>query len=227
MHVPFEGPGIITNWTDKEGHLIKYTRFYENETLPEQESVDFLVIMGGPMNVFDYHTISWMEEEIHWTQAFIASGKPVLGICLGAQILATSLGAEVYPGKEKEIGWYNLRFLPALGTHRVCKELPSTRKVFHWHGDTFDIPLGAERIAESQCFANQGFLYENRVLALQFHLEMEAENVEALINNCGDELVEGAHIQQKEELLRPDRFIQDNAKLLFHFLNHLAAKTNE
>ena len=98
-----------------------------------------------------------------WLNLF-ESGKPVLGICLGAQIIAAALGAEVYPGQEKEIGWYNLRFLPALGEFRICKELPATRKVFHWHGDTFHIPKGAARIARSQAFPNQGFIYNRQCI---------------------------------------------------------------
>ena len=98
-----------------KGIDLKFTRFYENEALPDQDAVDMLVIMGGPMNVFDYHPHPWMQDEIDWVSAFIKTGKAVLGICLGAQIIATALGSEVYPGKEKEIGWYDIRFLPGFG----------------------------------------------------------------------------------------------------------------
>ena len=225
MHVPFEGPGKILDWIGKHGHSVGYTRFWEGEDLPDASQTDLLVIMGGPMNVFDYHVHPWMEDEIAWVREFIDSGKPALGICLGAQILATALGSEVYPGDEKEIGWHNLRFLPTLGDYKVCRELPATRSVFHWHGDTFDIPRGAARIAESQCFPNQGFIYDGRILAMQFHLEVGKENVEALIENCGDELVKGPYIQSPEELLDPRRFNEENPELLFRFLDYLASRT--
>jgi len=221
MHVPFEGPGIITEWIRKKNLELEYTRLYNNDPLPETDDVDLLVIMGGPMNVFDFHIHPWMQEEIEWVTAFIKTGKPALGICLGAQILAASLGSEVFPGKHKEIGWYNLRFLPCLGDFRICEELPSTRKVFHWHGDTFQIPKGAHRIAESQAFANQGFIYEGRVLALQFHLEVTPDSVRELVDNCRDELVPGSYIQKEKEILQETRYYKENQELMFRFLDYL------
>ena len=122
MHVPYEGPGVIADWIGKKGHHLEYTRFYEKDPLPDASEVELLIIMGGPMNVFDFHIHPWMQEEIEWVGEFIRSGKPVLGICLGAQIVAAALGEEVYPGPEKEIGWYNLQFLPSLGEFRIFKD---------------------------------------------------------------------------------------------------------
>ena len=222
MHVSFEGPGIISDWVESNRHSFSYTRFYQGDPLPDAGQADLLVIMGGPMNVFDYHIHPWMQDEVEWVGAFIKSGKPVIGICLGAQIIAAALGVEVYPGKEKEIGWYNLRFLPCLGDYRICDELPPTRKVFHWHGDTFNIPEGAVRIAESQAFPNQGFLYEGKVLALQFHLEVTPSNVKELVENCREELVTGTYIQSEEELLDKKQFAEENHQLMFRFLDYLA-----
>jgi len=224
MHVPFEGPGMITEWMDKNKHDLNIIRLFEGDPLPESASLDMLIIMGGPMNVFDYHVHPWMQEEIEWVEDYIFSGKPVLGICLGAQIIATALGSEVHPGKEKEIGWYNIRFLPAIGNYKICKKLPDSRKVFHWHGDTFNIPEGAVRIAESKLFPNQGFIYDGRVIALQFHLEVRPDNVVALVENCRDELVPGPFIQSEKELLDPRRFSEENRFLLFRILDYLAGK---
>jgi GMP synthase-like glutamine amidotransferase len=222
LHVPFEGPGLIARWAQDHNHEMNYTRFYENDPLPDRAGIDLLIIMGGSMNVFDYHIHPWMEEEIEWLEAYINEGKAVLGICLGAQIIATALGAEVYPGKHKEIGWFNIRFLPAMGDYRICKNLPATRRIFHWHGDTFNIPEGAIRIAESQAFPNQGFIYSEKVIALQFHLELTPENVALLVENCRDELVPGPYVQTEEELQDASRFIQDNQDLLFRFLDYLS-----
>jgi len=221
MHVPFEGPGVITEWITENRHQLNYTRLYEKDPLPRLDSVDLLIIMGGPMNVFDYHIHPWMQDEIEWVADFINSGKPVFGICLGAQIIASALGSEVYPGKEKEIGWHNIRFLPSLGDYKICKSLPATRKVLHWHGDTFHIPKGAIRIAESHLFPNQGFIFKGRVIALQFHLEVVPENVKDLIDNCRDELVPGPYIQTEQELLDEGRFTDENRLLLFSLLDFL------
>jgi GMP synthase (glutamine-hydrolysing) len=177
--------------------------------------------MGGPMDVYDYHIHPWMEEEIEWITGFIGSGKPVLGICLGAQMIATALGSTVYPGKYKEIGWHNLQFLSALGDYRICKDLPTTRKVFHWHGDTFPIPEGASRIASSKVFPNQGFIFQGKVVALQFHLEVTPDGVKELLENCRDELVSGPFIQKEKELLSEQNSYLPNQQLMFRILDYL------
>ena len=222
MHVPFEGPGMILDWTGKKKHRIQYTKFYEEFTLPDASAVDMLIIMGGPMDVFDYHVHPWMGDEIEWVKEFINSGKPVLGICLGAQIIAAALGEEVYPGPHKEIGWHNLQFFPSLGDYKIFKELPITRKVFHWHGDTFNIPEGATRIAASQAFPNQGFIYNNKVVALQFHLEVGPDSVRELVENCRDELVVGPHIQSEKKILSEQNYFQTNQEVLFQILDYLS-----
>jgi GMP synthase-like glutamine amidotransferase len=177
------------------------------------------------MNVFDFHIHSWMADEIQWVKSFMESGKPVLGICLGAQIIAAAAGCEVYPGKHKEIGWFNLKFLPGMGQYRICEDLPSVRKVFHWHGDTFDIPEGADRIAESQAFPNQGFIYRDTAIALQFHLEVGPDNVRAMIEHCGDEIREGPYMQTSDEILGEDRFFEDNYRIMYRFLSYLEKKS--
>ena len=223
MHVPFEGPGIMADWIEEKGHRLEYTRFYENDPLPESSQVDLLIVMGGPMNVFDFHMHAWMQDEIEWVGEFIQSGKPVLGICLGAQILAASLGEEVYPGPEKEIGWHTLQFLPSLGEFRIFKDLPVSRKVFHWHGDTFNIPKGAMRIASSQLFPNQGFIFDSRIVALQFHLEVTPETVKGMVEHCADELVDGSYIQSAQEIRAESSYFESNQQVLFQFLDYLSA----
>lgn len=222
MHVPFEGPGVIVDWAREKKNKIQYTRFYKGDELPDASAVDMLIIMGGPMNVFDYHIHPWMEEEIAWVKEFIQMDKPVLGICLGAQIIATALGEEVYPGPQREIGWYNLQFFPSLGDFKICKDLPVTRKVIHWHGDTFNIPGGATRIAASQAFPNQGFIFNNKVIAMQFHLEVTLESLKELVDNCRDELVEGPYIQSEKEILSEQKYFQTNQEVLFQFLDYLS-----
>lgn len=220
IHVPFEGPAIISDWAEKRGAGITYTRFYEKDPLPRITTVDMLVIMGGPMNVYDFHHYPWMEEEIRWVGSFVESGRPALGICLGAQLIAASLGAEVTPGPHREIGWHELQFLPALGDFRIFRELPPSGKVFHWHGDTFRIPEGATRIACSKAFPNQGFIYRN-ALAFQFHLEATLSSVRQLADNCRDEMIPGPFVQSEEEFLREVRYYGANQRLMFRFLDYL------
>jgi len=193
MHVPFEGPGVIADWAGDRGHTMEYTRMYEDSALPDHRDVDMLVVMGGPMNVFDFHVHPWMEEEIGWVGSCIRRGIPVMGTCLG--------------------------------DYKICKELPPAVKVFHWHGDTFDIPEGAVRIASSKAFANQGFIYEGHVVALQFHLEVTPESVRSLVENCADELTEGPYIQQAGEILSEKRYFTTNQQLMYRFMDYLAGRT--
>jgi GMP synthase (glutamine-hydrolysing) len=224
MHVPFEGPGVIADWAAEQNHRMEYTRFYEGDPLPKGSQVDMLVIMGGPMDVFDFHVHPWMQEEIDWIADFIQSGKPVLGICLGAQMIATALGVTVYPGKQKEIGWHNLQFLSAFGDYKICEDLPPPRKVFHWHGDTFPIPEGATRIANSKAFPNQGFIFKRNVMALQFHLEVTPSGVKELVDQCRDELVPGPFIQREKEILAEKKAYLPNQKLMFRLLDYLSGQ---
>jgi GMP synthase-like glutamine amidotransferase len=221
MHVPFEGPGVIADWCRNQHCRLEYTRLYRGDPLPDPAQVDLLVIMGGPMDVYNYHIHPWMEDEIAWITSFIASGKPVLGICLGAQMIATALGEEVYPGKHKEIGWHRVQFLSSLGETRICRELPAARKVFHWHGDTFAVPRGATLIASSKAFPHQGFIFSGRVIALQFHLEVTHSGVRKLVENCRDELVQGPFIQKEAEILAEERSYLPNQELMFRFLGYL------
>ena len=221
MHVPYEGPGIIADWIEKKNHSLTYTKFYAEASLPDASDIHMLVIMGGPMNVFDYHIYPWVEEEIEWVGAFIQSGKPVIGICLGAQIIAAALEAEVYPGTQKEIGWHSLQFLPSVGEYMIWKEHPGTRKVFQWHGDTFDIPENTIHIASSPAFPSQGYIFEKQVVALQFHLEVTHKGVQDLIENCKDEIVPAAYIQSADAMIADTKHYKSNQQLMFQLLDYL------
>jgi len=183
QHVPFEGLGIIQEWTDANGFEISCTRLFAGEQLPEIETFDWLVVMGGPMGIYDHEDHPWLAAEKQFIKTAVDAGKTILGICLGAQLIADVLGAKVYPGPEKEIGWF-----PIQRTEGAPKIIPDELTAFHWHGDTFEVPDGAVRLASSEICKNQGFVYNDRVVALQFHLETTPESMEALIKNCADEL---------------------------------------
>lgn len=195
QHVPFEGLGHIENWAHRNGFDLSCTRLFAGEQLPSPEAFDWLVVMGGPMGIFDYADHPWLKDEKEFIKAAMESGKTVIGICLGAQLMADVLGARVYPGPEKEIGWFPIRRM-----ENAPPLIPEEITVFHWHGDTFDIPEGAEALAVSEPGINQGFVFRERCVALQFHMETTPASMEALISNCGDELVDAPYVQSAEAL---------------------------
>ncbi len=219
QHVEFEGPGIIKDWAEENGHNLTYTHIYNHENFPEVGSFDFLVIMGGPMSVNDTSAYYWIEPEKQFIRACIERGKPILGICLGAQFIAAALGARVYRGPEKEIGWFPVQF------HTSWNEIsPRELTVFHWHSDTFDIPEGANYLAGSQVVPNQGFIYKDNVFALQFHLEVKEGPVEALIENCSDDLTDDPYVQPAEKILAEKSYYAENSIVMKQILSFLCDK---
>ena len=221
QHVPFEGPGSIEDWAITNGHTLTTTRFYAQEPFPPLERFDLLVILGGPMSVHDEHLYTWLKGEKWFIKEVIEAGKPMLGICLGAQLLAEALGAEVYQGEHKEIGWHPITLDDDFTRHPLGKLLPATSTVFHWHGETFSLPEGTQRIASSVACENQGFIYRERIIALQFHLETTPLSVQNLVDYCGDELVDGEYIQSADLLLDTRDFYSQMNSAVVRLLEYL------
>jgi GMP synthase (glutamine-hydrolysing) len=202
QHVEFEGPGCIGNWAGIHGHEITRTRLYADEELPDPLQIDMLVIMGGPMGVYDEQVYPWLNHEKAFIDRCIAQSMPVLGICLGAQLVADILGAHIYRNKYKEIGWHMIELTSEARKHRIAENLPASMSVFQWHGDTFDIPVNSVHLASSAACGNQAFLYKGSVLGLQFHFESTPESVAQLVANCRHELVPGEpYIQPEDRIL--------------------------
>jgi GMP synthase-like glutamine amidotransferase len=199
QHVPFEGLGSIEVWLQNAGYDLTSTKLYESGELPEIESIDFLVIMGGPMSVNDEQDYPWLMKEKAFIKGVIESGKPVLGVCLGAQLIANSLGAEVFQNTEKEIGWFPIQ--AANTNNQPVFQFPLEADVFHWHGETFNLPPGAIRIAQSKVCKNQAFQVGTNVIGLQFHLETTPISAQAIVENCRDELVDGDYIQTEKDIV--------------------------
>jgi len=199
QHVPFEGLGSIEGWLRSVGYEITSTFFYQqNPALPPVDCIDLLIVMGGPMSVNDEEQYSWLVEEKRFLRECIAAGKPVLGICLGAQLIASAMGARVYPNSVKEIGWFPIQGVSAgEGTF----SFPASLEVFHWHGETFDLPPGARLLASSQGCANQAFQLGSLVIGLQFHLETTQESAQKLVDICRAELIPAPYVQTEEEIL--------------------------
>ncbi len=212
QHVDFEGLGTMEEWVREKGHALSCTRLFAGEIVPALDAFDMLIVMGGPMGVHDQGEYFWLQEEKAFLQRVIAAGKPVLGVCLGAQLLADVLGARVFPNKEKEIGWFPV-VRAGVVPERLASVLPEQQTVFHWHGDTFTLPEKAIRLYSSAACVNQAFVYEERIIGLQFHLETTPDSVATLIENCRAELVAAPWIQKEEEMLavEGDVFAEINA----------------
>jgi len=221
QHVPFAGLGCIADWVSAKGHLLTSTKFYENNQLPELSDFDWLIVMGGPMGVYDDEKYNWLSGEKEFIRLAIQSGKTVIGICLGAQLIATSLDANVYPNGEKEIGWFPVFPTEFAMINRLLSENADPFSVFHWHGDTFDLPSGAFRLASSEACVNQAFIYNHKVVGLQFHLEVTEESLHEMITFCGNELVKGTYIQSAETMLNNAQFIGELNSRMFYLLNLL------
>jgi GMP synthase (glutamine-hydrolysing) len=201
QHVAFEGLGHIGRWIEAQGYPLTVTRFYAGDPLPTLADFDRLVIMGGPMNIYEDDRYPWLAGERALIRAAIAAGKSAVGICLGAQLLADALGSPVVAGQHKEIGWLPIRLTEAARLSSLCAGLPEQPIVFHWHGDTFAIPEGAVHLAKSEGCVSQAFVYDNRILGLQFHLESTPETVGEIVAHCGHELVPAPYVQSEAEIL--------------------------
>jgi GMP synthase-like glutamine amidotransferase len=201
QHVPFEGLGSIAAWLKDQGACVTSTRFFAGDPLPLARSVDLLIALGGPMSVNNETEFPWLRDERRFVHEAIAAGIPVLGVCLGAQLIASALGARVYPNTVKEIGWFPIQSVPV---PPWAFTFPPEALAFHWHGETFDLPDGAWRLASSKACENQAFQLGRHVIGLQFHLETTRESLRLLVEHCRDELVEGVQVQSERHLLATD-----------------------
>ena len=201
QHVPFEGPGFIESWALVRGHRLTATRLYAGHRLPATEEFDWLFILGGPMNVYEESRYPWLAREKRFIGEALREGKVLIGICLGAQLLACVLGAKVTRNPCVEIGWYPVQKASQASQSSLSGFLPDSFPAFHWHGDTFEIPRGAVHLARSEACENQAFAFDERVVAFQFHLESTRESVENLIHSCPEDLAEGPFIQSPLHML--------------------------
>jgi len=206
QHVPFEGLGSIGPWLESHGYTVTGTRFFESADLPDPGAIDLLVVMGGPMSVNDEAIFPWLALEKHFVREVIALGTPVLGICLGAQVIANAMGAKVFANHHKEIGWFPVQAVDSM--EASVFGFPRSETVFHWHGETFDLPPGAIRLARSEGCENQAFQLGKGVIGLQFHVETTPESATEMVSQCRDELVPSRYVQTGEEILSasPERY---------------------
>ncbi|TRW22820.1 type 1 glutamine amidotransferase [Flavobacterium zepuense] len=222
QHVSFEGPGCISEWALSNNHELTNTRLYNDEAFPAIDAIDWLIIMGGPMSANDGDTINWINSEKEFISSAIQAGKTVIGVCLGSQLIASVLGAEVYQNKHREIGWF-----PIYGPDNEINLLfdeTVPKEVFHWHGETFSLPEGTQLLAFSEACKNQAYLYGDRVLGLQFHLEVTKESLAQMITFGKEELDGAKYTQPADFILAQENLIAGNNALMYRILNHFASK---
>lgn len=220
QHVPFEGLGSIAAWLSERGAAVHTTRFYQPPVLPDPRSIDLVIAMGGPMSVNEEREYPWLKEEKAFVRKAVDGGTAVLGVCLGAQVIASALGARVFAHAHKEIGWFPVQ---AVSTDADAFRFPPQTTVFHWHGETFDLPPGAIHLAKSAGCNNQAFQIGRNVIGLQFHLETTPETADQLIRHCRDELAAGEYVQTEQALRAvPGEAYRGINRLMNEVLSYLA-----
>lgn len=204
QHVPFEDIGSMAADFAARGYPVTTTHWYRGDAAPDLHSFDALIVMGGPMGIYDEAIYPWLSDEKILIKQAIDAGKIVLGICLGAQLIADVLGGKVTRNIHKEIGWLPLQIIPEASDHPVAQILAKHPDVFHWHGDTFAIPFGAVHIASTEGCLNQAYVFNDRVYGFQFHLETTLASATALIENCADD-IDGTRYTQRAETILGDK----------------------
>lgn len=231
QHLKNDTLGTIGSWVSLKGHRLTKTLLYEKPAFPEPEEFDMLLIMGGTMSVYQEKEFPWLKPEKEFVKKVIDTGKPVLGSCFGAQLIAEVLGGKVTRNRFKEIGWHRVTTVAednAINKEKIVSELPSGLfpefTAFMWHGDTFGIPEGAVRLFKSEACQNQGFVYGDNVIGLQFHPEADRQWIGNLIEDSGHELIEGKYIQSKEQILRHEHSLEESRKIAFSLMDWFEKK---
>ena len=221
QHAEHEGLGSIEPWLRARGHRVRGTRLHRGEELPGLDDFDWLIVMGGPMNIYEHDRHPWLIREKFLIRDACVKKKKVLGICLGSQLVADVLGGAVSQNDEPEIGWFDVSLNAEARTWSVLDDFPDTFPAFHWHGDTFKVPPGATPLMGSQACPRQGFSWgEGRVLALQFHPEVEFEDARRWLEVEPPE--PRRYVQHAAEILRDPARFAENRRLMHALLERLA-----
>jgi len=200
QNISFETPAILETLAQQHSCPISISHLYAGEKLPDHSDYDLLVILGGPMNIYEDDKYQWLTSEKNFIKQAISLRKKIFGICLGAQLLSDCLGGHVSKNEHKEIGWFPVKF-EILEDVPLLNGIPSEFTAFLWHGDTFSIPPGARRIASSEACPNQGFIYGDSIIGFQFHIETDFFAVKRLLENCSEDITDGKYVHSTESIL--------------------------
>jgi GMP synthase (glutamine-hydrolysing) len=191
QHTACETLGTIADALEAEALAWQYVRVFDGRPVPaEIGDAGGLIVMGGPMGVYEQDRYPYLKDELRLIESALKAGKPILGVCLGSQLLAAALGATITRGPRKEIGWYPIRLSEAAAADRLWSAAPREFMALHWHGDVFTLPSGAVNLASSELTAKQAFRYAQSAYGLLFHLEMTEAMIAEMADSFGDELRE-------------------------------------
>jgi GMP synthase-like glutamine amidotransferase len=220
QHVPVEGPGAVADWAAARGHSCNPIKPYRSDCrYPDLADFDLLVVLGGPMSVHDEGLYPWLVPEKRFLDQALEARKKIFGICLGAQLIASVLGGQVRKNPERELGWFPIELLAEAAGCASLNWLPNQLQVFHWHGETFDIPAGCKHLARSEACRNQIFAFDDHVLGLQCHFEVTPEGIRAMHDSCPDEFAPGTFVQSFENIMERREYFGAANQILYGILD--------
>ncbi len=223
QHVPFETGGYILDWLKNNKFIIEIIKLYQpNISLPEEYyDIDLLIVMGGPMSVHDEDKYTWLKKEKQFIKNQIDKNIPVLGICLGAQLIANIYNKQVSITKQKEIGWFPIQVIQSNISQSL--QLPEQFITFLWHGEQFEIPTHAKLFASSQACPHQAFIMKKNIIGLQFHPEITLTMIKIMIENCyKHDYADLPTIQSIQQMITvPDEYYKQNHLVIDTILTYL------
>lgn len=224
-HDPGSGPSHdVLRWASERGHAVEVLEVFTGAPFPEQGRFDWLMVMGGSQHAWDEEGTPWLGPEKAFLSRTLGTGKRVLGICFGAQLLAEALGGRVFPNRFQEIGWHWVSLTPEGRASPLFQGIPDPFLSFHWHSDGFSLPPGCRRLASSAATETQAFVLPGRpVVGLQFHPEITRELATHFARRYGDLWVRGPWVPGPEETLRATEGVPDTSWLLDALLDPMAA----
>lgn len=225
-HATFEKLGYIETWANKNNHVIRKVNPFRGETLPKIDDFDFIIIMGGPQSTMQMENDPYLLDEIKLIKEAIRQEKRILGVCLGAQLVAEALGAKTEPSPHREVGMYLVELLDDAKHDPVFRHFPHKFEVMHWHSDMPGMPEGASLLAKSEGCPRQAFRYGDRIYGFQFHFEMTKSLLHGMVENCLSDIIEkGKYVRPVKEILETD-CSEINLKLesVLNYLANLPSK---
>lgn len=219
-HAPFERLGQIELWLQETSASVETVALYDDEVqYPPLTSTDLVIALGGPMSVNDEVNYPWLVAEKQYIRDVVEADIPLLGICLGGQLIATALGAKVTDNPEVEIGWHTVS---NVADDATVFQFPRALEIFNWHSETFALPKDGKRLLESQACPNQGFQLGERIIGLQCHPEVTPPIIQEWIDEIGEQMTVGDFVQTPQAMLaEPETKMQSVRPVLFDLLDYL------
>jgi len=223
LHEDCEGPGVISDWASDNDYHLKSIHWHRGEEVKDADAeADMIVIMGGPMNIYEHSKYPWLAREKQLIQEMIRSGKILIGICLGSQLIADALGSKVFRNGSLEIGWFPVCFTEQAAN--IFADLPAKATVFHWHGETYELPKCAVRLASSEATGCQAFSYGSNVFAFQFHLEVTKDMVREFTEVFGKDLLPSEYVQDSSTINSRQSYYKQNQEYIRNILDTVVPK---